>query len=274
MRSTWKTLLFLITLTMPTRLFLLLIFLLTSCSTKQRQPVENPHLLMGNPSLASTAPDNYLLIKPQYVLSYNQSKGIPNWVSWQLNQNWLGSADRQNDFRQDTTLPKGFERITPDDYRGSGFDRGHQAPSADRTDNEADNSATFLMTNMIPQRPDLNRGPWEKLESYSRELVREGKELYIIAGVTGEQKRLVGKVSVPTKNWKVIVVLDRPGSGIDGVTSSTRVIAVNMPNRKGIKNSSWEEFSTTVDAIEKETGYDLLSNVPKKIQAQLERQSK
>ncbi|WP_218081047.1 DNA/RNA non-specific endonuclease [Anthocerotibacter panamensis] len=230
-------------------------------------------LALGNPSGATPDnPDNYLMVKPQYTLSYNRTKGIPNWVAWQLNQSWIGQADRQNDFRPDDTLPQGFYAVTPSDYTGTGYDRGHQCPSADRTRSPADNSATFFMTNMIPQTPDLNRGPWEKLESYSRDLAAQGKELYIIAGVTGEKETIDGgRISVPARNWKVVVVLDRPGLGLQGVTAKTRIIAVDMPNTLGIRNNNWTQYRVAVDQIEKATGYDLLAKVPKDIQRGLER---
>ena len=72
----------------------------------------------GNPSGATTSvnnPDNYLMVKPQYALSYNRSKGTANWVSWELNSSWLGHIDRQNDFRPDETLPSGVKaaKLTP-----------------------------------------------------------------------------------------------------------------------------------------------------------------
>jgi endonuclease G, mitochondrial len=232
----------------------------------------NIHLLLGNPSnAAATDAENYLLAKPQYALSYNATKGIPNWVSWQLNQSWLGSTTRQNDFRPDTSLPSSFYRVTPSDYTGSGYDRGHQTPSGDRTNSVVNNSATFLMTNMIPQTPDLNQGPWEKLESYSRQLVGQGKELYIIAGVEQQKGFLSGgKVTIPARNWKVIVVLNSPGLGLAGIAADTRVIAVDMPNDNGIRAKSWTAYRTTVDQIEAATGYDLLSNVPVDIQSVIE----
>jgi endonuclease G, mitochondrial len=240
-------------------------------STLSSETSAQVQLTMGNPSQAGTQPDNYLLLKPQYALSYNASKGIPNWVSWQLNQSWLGSVDRQNDFRPDDTLPANFYHVTPSDYSGSGYDRGHQAPSGDRTRSQEDNSATFLMSNMIPQAPDLNRGPWEKLESYSRQLVSQGEELYIIAGVTGQKGTLAeGKISIPARNWKVVVVLEKAGLGLTGVTANTRVIAVDMPNEEAIKETDWTEYRTTVKQIEKATGYNLLSNVPDKVQQVIE----
>lgn len=237
------------------------------------------HLRMGNPSGAGTSSlSNYLLSKPQYATSHHCSRGIPNWVSWQLNSSWLGSAPRQDDFRADTSLPSGCYRVTSSDYTGSGFDRGHMAPSADRTNTIANNSATFLMTNILPQAPDNNQGPWAVLENYSRTLVSQGKELYIISGGYGTggtgsngyaNTISSGRVTVPTRTWKVIVVLDGPGSA-SSVNTSTRVIAVNMPNNQGIRGNDWRSYRVSVDSIESATGYNLLSNVSSTVQSTIE----
>jgi len=92
---------------------------------------ESPHLKMGNPSNAMTKTrdrDNYLMEKPYFALSYNDSKGTPNWVSWRLTVADLGRAARYP-FYPDQTLPGGFTRILPADYTGSGFDRGHMCPT-------------------------------------------------------------------------------------------------------------------------------------------------
>lgn len=234
--------------------------------------VPSVHLLLGNPSQATTSidnPDNYLMIKPQYVLSYNRSKGTANWVSWQLNKSWFGDAERQDNFRPDNTLPEGWERIKPSAYNGSGYDRGHVAPSADRTRTTEDNTATFLMTNMMPQTPDNNRNTWGNLEDYSRELVSQGKELYIIAGTYGSKGKLRNLVTIPKSTWKIVVVLDNPGAGLKGITANTRVIAVNIPNDEQLDND-WRVFKTSVDKIEQLTGYDFLSNVSPNIQKVIE----
>jgi endonuclease G, mitochondrial len=127
-------------------------------------PPAGEHLTMGNPSNAVTninQPANYLLDKSQYAVFYNRDLGRPNWVSWHLDSSWIGSTPRQDDFRNDTTLPSGWHQVKATDYSGSGFDRGHHCPSGDRTNTVASNSATFLMTNMMPQSPDNNQGPWE-----------------------------------------------------------------------------------------------------------------
>jgi endonuclease G len=135
---------------------------------------------MGNPSNAVTdvnQPTNYLMEKAQYALSYHRDNGTPNWVSWHLDSSWLGSTSRQNDFRPDTTLPSNWYRVTSNDYAEPNYDRGHMTPSGDRTRTTSDNSATFLMTNMIPQAPVNNQQTWANLESYCRTLATSGSEV-------------------------------------------------------------------------------------------------
>jgi endonuclease G len=206
------------------------------------------------------------------VFCYNNKTKTAYWVLWQLNKSWMGAADRQNNFRPDDGRPDAWYKLRPNDYTGSGYDRGHIAPSADRTRNEADNSATFLMTNMMPQVPEVNRGVWGDLEEYCRELVQQGKELYIVAGPVGRNGSIgrKEKIAVPAKNWKVIVVLDRQGLGIQGITPDTRTIAVIMPNDSSVKGKGWKSFRVSVARVERETGLNFLSNVSPQVQQIIE----
>ncbi|WP_439883073.1 DNA/RNA non-specific endonuclease [Pontibacter sp. MBLB2868] len=239
---------------------------------------QDGNLAMGNPSGAGTSYSNYLISKSQYSMSYNSYRGTPNWVSWHLSSAWLGSAPRQDDFRADNSLPTSFYRVTPTDYTNSGFDRGHNCPSADRTLTVTDNSATFLMSNMIPQAPNNNQKTWANLENYCRTLVSQGNELYVIMGsygtggdgTNGYKTTLAnGKVTVPNRVWKVIVVLPVGTGDASRVTSSTRVIAVDTPNSNSV-SSTWGSYRTTVDAIEAKMGYNLLSNVSSSVQSVIE----
>lgn len=233
--------------------------------------VESAHLMLGNPSnAASRNPNNYLLVSQQYVLAYNSDRGTANWASWQLSRDSLGTAERQDDFRQNGDLPAGIYQVTPNDYRDSGFDRGHIVPSGDRTASVQDNSATFLMTNMVPQAPENNRGLWRELEEYSRDqVVRGDQTLLIVAGAYGDQGTLAGgRVMVPSRLWKVIVVL-APEQGIEDIDADTPVIALDVPNRD-VASGDWRRYQTTVDQIEVATGYDLLSAVAPEIQAVIE----
>lgn len=227
-------------------------------------PPTSVHLTLGNPSGAvadAASFDNYLLVKPQYALAYDRDRGTPVWTSWHLDPTWLGSAPRQDDFRADTALPAGWYRVQGTDYSGSGYDRGHMTPSADRTQTIADNSSTFLMTNMIPQLPANNQGPWASLESYCRTLAGAGNELYVVSGGYGTQGTIAGgRVTVPSQTWKVIIVLASGTGDAARVTTSTRAIAVVMPN-SGAINSDWRTYRVSVDQVEALTGFDFFANV-------------
>jgi len=228
------------------------------------------YLALGNPSSASAAdPNNYLLLNNYMAISYSRDRAIPNWVAWRVTRADMGDVDREDSFRPDDRLPKGWMRVTPADYTGSGFDRGHICPNADRNGNPDSMAATFLMTNMTPQTGDLNRGPWQKLEAYLRTLVTRGSDLYIVSGVYGDNGKIKKKVTIPTNNWKIAVAVPA-GSGISAVNENTRVIAVDMPNVKGIKNADWQTYRTTVRDIERKTGYNIFSNLPQNLQDSLE----
>ena len=233
------------------------------------------HTTLGIPAPTSASdPNAFLSVKSGYVVSYNGSRKVPNWVSWELNTSYLGSTARQDDFRPDDTFPPSEPQAQLTDYSGSGFDRGHMCPSADRTLTVPANQQTFYLTNMVPQAPNNNRGPWEDLESELRTIVQGGKELFIIAGgVYSSGSTTIGTgVSVPDKTFKVVVVLDAIGQGAANVTTSTRVIAVMMPNSNSLIGLSdpWRNFRVSVDAIEAATGDDFLSDVDPAIQAVIE----
>lgn len=238
------------------------------------------NLALGNPSGASASnPDNYLIARPQYVLSYNRSRGIANWVSWQLSTSWKGDSKRTNDFRPDPLIPTGWYAVRTSDYTNTGFDRGHLCPSDDRDVTPEANAATFLLTNIVPQAPRHNREVWKYLEEYERQLLSNGNEVYIIAGASGTggtgqngyaTSLANGKLTVPATLWKILVVVPAGADNTFQITSNTRVIAVNIPNDQSAADKPWQAYLTSIDALETITGYDFLSNVPIDIQRIIE----
>jgi endonuclease G len=236
---------------------------------------QSPDMLMGNPSNATTDTankDNFLMVKKYFALSYNDSKGTPNWVSWELTADDIGTAPRVL-FYPDSDLPAGFHRVTPKDYTGSGFDRGHMCNHSDRSATPDSSHATFVMTNMIPQSPYVNQKAWDQLEAYCRQLAEQGHQhLYIVAGPAGqggkgrnglkEEIGTTNKVVVPAQCWKVIMVVkgDR-GDDIAKVDENTRLIAVIMPNDMSV-GEDWKGFRVSVRDVEKLTGYKFFDKVP------------
>lgn len=227
------------------------------------------HVELGIPTDADPS-DDIILDEKYFVLDYNPQRYEPNWASWNLRKSDLGRVARSGSFREDPSLPTELLRIRPQDYQGSGYDRGHLCPAGDRSSDIEANRSTFLMSNMVPQLPTLNRGPWERLEEQERAWAQAGFDLYIQAGpiFLDAQTTIRPGVVVPAAIFKIIVLL-LPGQGLRGVSMDTHVISVLMPNKE-LLSSSWEDYVATVDAIENVTGYDFLTNVPKEIQAEIE----
>jgi endonuclease G len=182
---------------------------------------------------------NYFLPKLGYTLSYNDSLHHANWVRWTLVKTDIGSTERQNDFRPDVDLPKGFYKVLPSDYSQGGYDRGHLCNSQARTSSVTLNEETFLMSNMIPQHPRCNRGSWKHLEDQCQSWVRDNNEkLTIYAGYFGSIGTLKHGVSIPAQCWKVIY-----GHGL-------------VPICIVFENDESEKFSVVdLSFIEKQTGY-------------------
>jgi len=229
------------------------------------------------------ASDDYIVRYPQYTASYNQNRGTPNWVSYNLEATHFGAEDRCDCFTMDPALPANFPQISTADYtdsgafHGYGIDRGHLARSFDRTSGGLDNAFTYLFDNIVPQAADLNQGPWAILENFLGDEARfNNREVYIVTGVAGNKGTLKdqGRVVIPTSTWKVAVLLPRD-HGLADVRDyrDLEIIAVDMPNEPGVRNVEWSTYLTTVDAIEAETGYDLLAALPDEIEAAIESNS-
>lgn len=238
-------------------------------------PNDDP-LLFGNPSNAT--PDianenNYLMIKPQYTLSYNRAKATPNWVAWRLDSTWIGTAPRQDDYRPDPALPAAWYHVQDNDYSGSGYDRGHMCPSGDRTRSVPDNSATFLMTNFVPQLAANNQGPWNDFENYLRTIVGLGSEIYIFSGGHGNAGTIAqGRIVVPAVTWKVVLILPNGSNDFEQVARSTRAFGIIVPNQPPVSQSSlWRQYRVTIDAVEYLTGYDFFSLIRRNTQEIIER---
>ena len=250
---------------------------------------QSPHLALGMPKDAKEnlkKPDkkNHLMTRPHFALSYNSQKGTPNWVSWRLVKSDFGTAKRpESAFAPDESLPAPLFKVLPKHYLHAGFDRGHLCPNADRDDTVENATATFVMTNMIPQSPELNRNSWADLEEHCREIASKGKEVYIVAGPAGqggwgvvekrEKGKVIerlkvfrstladGKVTVPALCWKVVLAIDPgPEDPAKRVTQKSQLFAVIMHNDQSPKK--WQDFVVPVAEVEKLTGFSFFAKAP------------
>ena len=225
---------------------------------------------LGNPSGATADTNNhnnYLIQRPIETLDYNDNRGQANWASWNLTSGDANSAvNRQDSFATDTNLPAGFYQVTNTAYVGSGYDRGHLCPSADRTDTTNNNDMTFLMSNMMPQAPNNNQGVWATFETYCRTLASAGNEVLIQCGPGGfGTNRLSSNshVLIASNTWKIVVIVPLgAGTALSRITTLTnRVISIRIPNTNGV-SSAWTNYVTSARQIEAETGLNFFTALP------------
>lgn len=235
----------------------------------------------GTPTDANPS-DDFIISKEFYTSSFSVARGIPNWVSYNIDASTQGSFDRCNCFTYDPELPQ-ENRYTTADYTGVGgdtpyhgypIDRGHLLRSFDRTSGSLDNANTFYFSNIIPQAADNNQGPWANLESYLGDLASlSDKELFVVAGASGTKGTVKdeGKITIPRWTWKVALILPRD-QGLANVDSwdDVEVVAVIMPNEPGIRNVEWETYKVTIDSVEALSGYDFFSLLPDQVEIAIE----
>lgn len=196
-----------------------------------------------------------------FRVSFNADNRTPNWVAWELlGSETEGEVGRTNKFWQDEEL-EGCPAT--DDYKRSGFDRGHMCPAADQKWSQTAMEDCFVLANICPQDHSLNSGAWKTLEDKERQWARRDSRIVIVAGPIYENSdtQRIGEagVRVPSAFFKVLLApaLDKP-----------RAIGFVYPNMTAPGNM--QNYSMTVDEVEKITGYDFFYNLPDDIENEVE----
>lgn len=232
------------------------------------------HLDFCNPTYAGTTDlNNYLIIKDEYAHAHWDDYGTARWVSYHLEDDDIDTyTSTSNYFKVDPALPAAAYKPSHGDYTSSGYDRGHLCASADRTESVTANSNTYYITNIIPQDPENNNGPWKGLETYLRDLVQnDNKEVYVIAGGWGSKGTIAsGNINVPAHVWKTALILDEGTNDLSRVNSATRIITVSIPNEATVKYTEWEDYRISTDSLESLTGYNFYNHLSTTLQQTLE----
>lgn len=197
-----------------------------------------------------------------FTVAFCPAKHQPYYVTWSLEPGKTdGPAKRKDaDFAED---PNVVGCATLDDYRKSGYDRGHLCPAADcRWSFDAMRDCHYL-TNMTPQHHKLNAGAWKTIEENCRDWAEKYGTLYIVAGpvLSDRLTRTIGSspVPVPDRFFKVIICPD-----------ANLGIGFIMPNE--YVQGGAQATVTTIDQVETVTGFDFFSALPDDVEANLEKQ--
>lgn len=212
------------------------------------------------PAPLKTTPE-IILRKKSYVVSYNQDTRMPNWVAWQLTaEHTDGELKRMNNFHEEENCPR--PRATLQDYKGSGWSRGHMCPAGDNKWSRDAMYDSFSLVNVCPQDSKLNSGVWNSLEMDCRQWARQYGEVYIVCGpvLMKRQHETIGpnKVVVPEAFFKVVLCM----------VGKPKAFGVVVRNNEGTKKR--DLYYNSVDDVERLTGLDFFPSLPDDIEKVVE----
>ena len=208
--------------------------------------------------------DHQVISYTQFTLSYNEQHEQADWVAYELTSEEVAmKQDRCNCFKSDPNVIT--MSAAKNDYKSSGYDRGHLSPAADNNLSEEANEESFLMSNMSPQLPKFNRGIWKRLEGWVRNQATEHKSVYVVTGpVFIRNLGAIGKnnVTIPGYYYKVLLRMNN---------SKIRTIAFLIPQQ--YTTSDIKDYIVTVNRIETITGIDFFPELDNSIENKIESQS-
>lgn len=216
------------------------------------------------PELQTDAPSQ-ILEYTGHTLSYNKETRLPNWVAYELTEEEAqGENPRKDKFARDPQAegPQGSK----EDYRNSGWDRGHMAPAGDMKWSTTAMDETYYFTNICPQNHQLNNGDWKELEEKCREWAVKYGSIYIVCGpiITDNAHGRLGEnqIVIPDKFYKVVLIQK------DGKYQGAGFIFANLPKRdskistKPGPDRPLESYMVSIDQVEAATGTDFFSKLP------------
>lgn len=216
---------------------------------------------VGYPIIADTI-SNQLLERYCYAASYNNATRQPNWVMWQLtDEHVMPKKDGVwNEFREDLELPSSI-RSTLEDYASSGYDRGHMCPAGDCNWDDEGRDETFLLSNICPQNPNLNRGDWKEIEMACRKWAQKYGSIYIVCGpifFKSQDHERIGpnRIPVPEAFFKVVLCTE---------SSNPKGIGFVCRNTDG--NRKKDFYVNSIRQVERVTGYKFFPNIDDSIKS-------
>ncbi len=231
-----------------------------NCDSLSKKNSFDSAYIICKPAPLSLIPEQ-LIEKSSYIVSYNNETKIPNWVAWHLTADHTdGPVRRMSSFYEEESVD--IPRATIDDYRGSGWSRGHMCPAGDNKWNETAMYDSFSLVNVCPQNANLNSGLWNSLEIDCRRWAKHYVDIYIVCGpvfLNREHETIgVNKVFVPEAFFKVVLCLN-------GIPKGLGVIVRNTDG-----NKKRNLYYNSIDQVERITGYDFFPALPDSIEDKVE----
>lgn len=238
-------------------LFLLYFFIINSLCFSQSINLEGIEI----PNIKEERSDRVITHKG-YTVSYNYDWKIPNWVAYELTDREVqGEVPRYDRFKPDPMVPQSATATT-NDYKHSGYDRGHMAPAADMKWDEQAMKESFYLSNICPQNPKLNGGVWKDLEEQVRDLASQKGKIFVVCGpIVKDTSKTIGenKVVVPQAFYKVLL------QEKNGEIHTIGFVYENVSGRKPMST-----YAMTIDEVEELTKIDFFPSLPNKVENKVE----
>lgn len=188
-----------------------------------------------------------IIKKKSYIASYNKDTKIANWVAWHLtSEHTEGSIGRGNMFHEDEEVPS--PKATVEDYKGSGWSRGHMCPAGDNKWDAEAMYQSFSLINVCPQNASLNSGLWNSLEIDCRNWAKRFHDIYVICGPVFFQQNHevigINEIYVPEAFFKVVLCLNGKPKGWGVIVKNTA------------GNKKKDIYYNSIDQVERITGMD------------------
>ena len=204
--------------------------------------------------LPAPVPGHQVIAYPQFSLSYNEVHEQPDWVAYMLTrQEAQIEATFSANFTEDDSVSSGS--AAEDDYRSTGFDKGHLSPAADNKASKAAYQQSYLMSNMSPQLPTFNQGIWKRLETWVRDNAIKYDTVYVVTGPLFKHNLgTIGDndVTIPGYYYKALLRFEENGT--------PRLLGFLMPQIGTVGRI--EEYAVPINTIETLTGLDLFPDLP------------
>lgn len=223
---------------------------------------DEPSLNKSLIELPSIRGNDVVLVYNGFVVNYNTSRLIPNWVAYELTADEVaGEVPRAKGFNMDPDYKD--RQAMREDYSNSGWDKGHMAPAGDMKWSQTAMYESFYLTNICPQNHDLNSKDWHNLEKYVRDWAVKYGRIWVVCGpyVYANMYGTIGdrKVVVPDGFFKA--VLRKEGNDYKAIA----FVFDNNSNQQPVNDAV-----VSVNDVEALVGYDLFTNLNDKIEESVE----
>ena len=238
------------------------VLMTTQCATTSEQESDKISLDLAIPQFTKST-KSQVIEHIGYTVSYNEQRRNPNWVAYELTGEEVdGTEPRGNKFIPDPEVVG--RQAVDNDYKHSGWDRGHHAPAADMKWSKQAMDESFYLSNISPQNHNLNSGVWKSIEELTRDNAHRYGEILVVTGPVFTDKKGLGyigenRVLIPNAFYKVLLAYDNGYRGIG-------FYCENVAGKKKLNT-----YAKSIDEIEEITGIDFFHQLPDDVEAEVEK---